>query len=225
MPYPQRGVRAGPNVRHDISYTAELHRKALHLLALVVPIGMAVVGKTWSIYLLVPVGVIALTADILRVKSPYFARMIYLVFGFMMRRDERPPVGGPVAVNGATWVLLSAALLAVVFPIRVAAAAFTMFMVADAAAALVGRRFGKTRWRNSSRTFEGSVAFALAGLIMMGVLPWVAFWVGAVAVAFATVAEIPNGPANDNIRVPFVAATVIFLIERFVLGVDLRLFI
>ncbi len=208
-----------------IPYRAEVVRKLLHLMALVVPLAMALVGKAWALYLLAPLAALALTLDVLRVRSAWWARHIGLVFGFMMRRSEQPPVGGPVAINGATWVLVSALVLTFLFPVRVAAVGFSMFMVADAAAALVGRRWGRTLWGRGPRTVEGSAAFVAVGLAMAALLPGVVFWVGAVAAVVAAAAEAPPGPLDDNIRVPLAAAATIFLLERFVLGIPLELFL
>ena len=210
-----------------ISYRAEVVRKAIHLLALVVPLTMAWLGKTGALALLAPTTVLAFAGDVLRVRSAWFARLIERIFGFMMRAEEQPPVGGPITLNGATWVLLSATSLTVVFPIRIAASAFAMFMLSDAAAALVGRRFGRIHWGRSPRTVEGSLAFLVVGLgIMLLLAPYsgIVFWVGAVSVVAATLAEVPAGPFNDNLRVPMVAAAVIFVLERFVLGVEVGLF-
>lgn len=212
------------DVPAPISYKAEVWRKAIHLVALVVPLGMAVLGKTWALYLLIPATALALTGDVLRVRSAWFARFIQRLLGFMMRHEEVPPVGGPFTINGATWVMLSATLLTIIFPIRIAVAAFVMFMLSDAAAALVGRRFGRTHWGRSNRTVEGSLAFLVVGLIIIALFPNIALWVGAVSVVAAALAEIPSGPFNDNLRVPLVAATLIFLLERFVLGINVSLF-
>ena len=212
------------DVHASITYKAELWRKAIHLVALVVPLGMALVGKAWSLYLLVPTTALALTGDVMRVRSVWFARFIQRSLGFMMRREEVPPVGGPITINGATWVLLSATLLALIFPIRIAVPAFVMFMLSDAAAALIGRRFGRTRWGRSNRTVEGSLAFLAVGLGIIALFPTIAFWVGAVSVVAAALAEVPSGPFNDNLRVPMVTATIIFLLEYFVLGMEVSLF-
>ena len=207
----------------QIPYAAELRRKALHLLALIVPLFMAVVGKD-ALIILIPLTLLALAGDYFRARSKVFARFIRRTFGFMMRKEEIAPVGGPIRINGATWVLITATVLAIIFPARIAAGSFAMFMVSDAAAALVGRRFGQLRWWGTRRTLEGSAAFVATGLIIMAVLPGFTFWVGAVSVLFAALAEAAPGPLNDNIRVPLVAATVIFLLERFALGMDVTLF-
>lgn len=208
----------------QISYSAELKRKALHLLALIVPYFMAVNGKL-SLVVLIPLTLLALLGDYFRARSKVFARFIRRIFGFMMRIEEISPVGGPVLINGATWVLITATLLAIVFPIRIAVTAFVMFMICDAAAALIGRRFGRHRWWNTRRTVEGSLAFVATGFVIVAAIPAITFWIGAVSVLFGAVAEAVPRPLNDNIRVPFVAATIIFLLERFVLGMDVTLFV
>lgn len=209
----------------DIPYSAEVARKALHLLALVVPLFIALTGKETALGVLVPLSLLALAADILRTYSEGFARFIYRAFGFMMRGSERPPAGGPVTFNGATWVLVTATLLTVIFPVRIAVAAFVVFMISDAAAALVGRRYGRHYWGRGPRTVEGSAAFLVTGMIIVALMPGIRFWVGAVSVVAACGAEALPRPFNDNIRVPFVAAIMIALLEWLVLGASVRLFL
>jgi dolichol kinase len=216
---------AGPIKPQEIPYAAELQRKALHLLALVVPFGISLLGKSISLLILIPAALLALAADYFRARSEAFARVVGIIFGSMMRRDEVPTVGGPVSINGATWVLVSAALLAFVFPIRIAVPAFVMFMVCDAAAALVGRKWGRIHWGRSRRTVEGSLAFLVTGLTIMAFFPSIPFWIAAISVICAAIAEAAPRPFNDNIRVPFVAALVIILLEWAVLGRSADLFL
>lgn len=212
---------------HEIPYQAELKRKALHLSALIAPLTIALLGKTWSLMLLLPSATLALSADVLRVRSAPFARFIDRVFGPLMRDEERPPVGGPVSINGATWVLVSSGLLVLLFPVRIAVTAFVMFMIADAAAAVVGRRFGRIHWGRSARTVEGSLAFVGTGLLVMGAFAlsgYVVFWTGALGVLFGCAAEVVPKPFNDNLRVPLATAAVLFMLERFVLYMPVTLF-
>lgn len=199
---------------NEIPYSAELSRKALHLIALVVPIGMALLGRMWSIYILVPCALLAVGADVLRVRSVYFANIIDRVFGFMMRGEERPPVGGKVSINGATWILITAASLSITFPVHLAASAFGMFMISDAAAALVGRRIGRIHWGKSTRTVEGTGAFVVTGIVVMLLIPQISPFVGTAGVIAASIAEIPTRPLNDNIRAPFAAAFVMYAVEN-----------
>lgn len=212
-----------PKAPMQIPYRAELKRKALHVLALIVPYFIAVNGKS-ALVILVPLAVIAVLADYFRTRSEAFARLILRIFGFMMRVEEAASLGGSVKINGATWVLVTATLLTVIFPVYIAVTAFVMAMLADAMAAIIGRRYGSHRWPGAQHTVEGSVAFVATGLLVAAAVPFLTFWVGIVAVLVAAVVEALPGPLDDNIRVPVAAAVTIFALERFVLDAPIALF-
>ncbi len=195
---------------HELAYVDELKRKALHLVALVIPLGIWLAGSTLALAVCASAATLALSADVLRVRSHGFAAFVYRHFGFMMRPEECPPVGGPMVLNGATWVLISATLLVAVFPQDVAVVSFTTFMVADAAAAVIGRRFGRRLWPRTFRTVEGSTAFFVAGLAVVLLFGWTPLWGGVLAVSAGTAAEIPSLPLNDNVRVPLVMGIVLY---------------
>jgi dolichol kinase len=207
-----------------LPFAAELQRKALHLLALVVPLFMHLAGKTTAALVLVPAAALALGADVVRVRHAGFSHFIEHVFGFMMRDAERPRVGDPVSVNGASWVLASAALLTVVFPVHLAAPAFAAFMLADAVAAVVGRRLGRLHWGNTPRTVEGSVGFLAAGVVVLALLIDLPLWALATSAAVGAAAEAAPRPLNDNLRVPFAMAAALFLLGRYALGHPVALF-
>ena len=210
---------------HELPYRDEVKRKALHLAALTVPLVMALLGRTWALAVLVPAALLALAGDALRAYWPPFTQFIRRVVGPLMRADEWQATGATFSINGATWVLLSAVLLTFVFPLDVAVPAFVMFMVSDAAAALVGRRFGRLRWGHGPRTMEGSAAFFVVGLMVMACFPSVPFWVGAAGTACACAAEALPRPLNDNLRVPLVAAAAMALLEGLVLDRTVDLFL
>ncbi len=208
---PEPGVAESTEERHEISYSDEVKRKAVHLLALVIPGVMWLAGETLAFVLLLGTVGLAFAADLLRIRSEGFAGWLYRFFGFMMRPEECSPIGGRLVLNGATWVLLSAAILVAVFPLDVAIVAFTVFMIADAAAALIGRRWGRRRWGTTSRTAEGSTAFFAVGVAVMALFGWTPLWATLATVFAGAAAEIPSRPLNDNIRVPMVMAAVIML--------------
>ena len=199
-----------PSAQPRISYRAEVGRKALHLLALVLPLGAWFVGMPAAALLLAPLAAFALTCDVLRARSAAFNRFIERVFGWMMRAEEKPPMPGPVVINGATWVLTALFLLVVVFPLGAALPAFVAFMTGDAAAALVGRRFGRIRWPRSPRTLEGSAAFFAVAVGVLLALR-VALLPALACALVCTLAEALPGPLNDNLRVPFAGALVLLL--------------
>lgn len=190
----------------DIKFSAELARKALHLLVLVIPITMWHVGRELSIYLLLPAVVLAIGGDVLRWRSARFEALVSRWVGFMMRPSERPEQSRPT-LNGATSILCGSLLAVVFFDARAAAAAIAIFVVGDAAAALFGRRFGKRSIFGGKATVAGSSAFALAGFMVALVIPGLPWIAGAGSALVSGLFEaLPKGQLNDNIVVP-VAAT------------------
>jgi dolichol kinase len=119
---------------------------------------------------------------------------------------------------------VAATLLALVFPLRVAVPIFTMFLVSDAVAALVGRHWGRHHWGSTPRTIEGSAAFLTVGLGVMGGFSALPFALGAVATIVACVAEALPHPGNDNVRAPMVSALAVVVLEWAWLGQSVALF-
>ncbi len=193
-------------------FSAEVRRKLLHIAALILPAGVAVLGRTTALAVLVPGALLAVGADVLRSRSAAFSRLIRRIFGAMMRPDELPPVGGRVIFNGATWMVLSVTLMTALFPARIAVPALVMFMLADAMAALVGRTWGRTPWGFQGRTVEGSLAFVATGLAVMACFP-LTWGVGAAGVLVGAAAEILPRPLNDNLRVPLATGAALVLLE------------
>lgn len=214
-----------PSEPTALPYRAEVKRKMLHVLALVVPLGMWRLGIPEALYALVPLSLLSLGGDVLRAYSSGFNRFIRFAFGPVMRYHELPPCGHGIAINGATWVLISATVLAVVFPLYIAVAIFTMFMVSDAVAALVGRRWGRRYWGGGPRTVEGSVAFLLTGLGVIACFSSIPFISGAAGVTAACIAEAFPRPGNDNLRVPIAGAVVIVIIQSLLVEETIPLFL
>ncbi|MEM1055988.1 MAG: phosphatidate cytidylyltransferase [Bacteroidota bacterium] len=200
-----------------ISYAAELRRKALHLLALAIPAGILFFGREVSLWVLVPLAVIALAADWSRHRITWARTWLHKVFAPLMRPEEIPPFGGRIVFNGATMMCTAAALCVLLFSAPVAALALAIQQTGDAAAALVGRPFGKTRWPGSPKSVEGTVAFALVAALtgwafaaaFDAEVSLAQIAVGAVVAALVEVLPIP---VNDNLRVPLAAALAMLLV-------------
>ena len=193
-----------------IPYADELRRKALHLLALVIPGGMLLLGREAAIAILVPLGLVAMALDWARVRHAGARRVLHRLFAGMMRPEEIPALGEPVKLNGATMMCVAAALCAVTLPVGPAAAGLAMLMVGDGAAAVVGRRVGRHKWPGSPKSVEGTVAMALAAfLVGLAVVAWpgagVTVAACALGAAVAAGVEALPIPINDNFRVPLLA--------------------
>ena len=181
------------------------------------PLGIVMLGREAALWLLVPLAVFAVICDTARLRVRWMHRFINWLFAPIMRPEEQPPFGGPIVLNGATWMCVSAALAALLFPEPIAASALAMLMVGDGAAAVIGRRFGRTRYPFSEKSLEGSVAFFVTGLLAalpFGLIPepGVSAPVLAVGAFMAAFVEALPIPINDNVRVPVVAGATMLLL-------------
>ena len=195
-----------------LPYSGEIARKALHIAAMLLPAGMVLVERGVGLTIL---GVFALTAmwlDRYRLTNPHVSAWLSRNLGFMMRPDERDSHGERVFFNGATWVMITAFLLLLVFPARFAAPGMVIAMIADAGAALVGRKIGRHKWPGTSRTVEGTLAFFVTGALTALLFPGLPFVHRLAAVAVAGVAEIPPLKVNDNVLLPFAAAATLWFL-------------
>ena len=201
-----------------LPYRVELKRKAIHLGALVLPLGMLLLPTPLARTVLTALAVLAVALDVARQRVPAVRDVVVgRVFGWMMRPEELPAEGAPLVFNGAVWMCLSAAACIWLFPPALGAAALSMLMLGDAAAALVGRRFGRTRWPGSLKSVEGSAAYVVAA-VLTGLL--VAQWpgaefgplaVGVGAVVGAALEALPI-PINDNFRVPVLSGLAMMIV-------------
>ncbi len=187
------------------TWKAERGRKLVHLATIVLPLWIWWIPPpwTWRGPLLAFLGV--LVVDVLRLRVPAVAGGFAKRVEPYLRPSER--AGPVVAVHLLTGV---GALLAAIAPRPIAATALAYLAVGDAAAALVGRRFGRRRL--GAKSLEGSLA-CFACCLGLGALALpqhpAAILGGAVA---ATLAEALPLPVDDNLSVPLVGAAVLALL-------------
>jgi dolichol kinase len=110
---------------------------------------------------------LAVSIDILS-KSGHTAaqKFIHGYFGSMLRKHELKK--NKLILNGASWVLISAVLTVLIFPKVIAIVAFMILIVSDISAALIGRKWGKTKL--GKKSLEGTIAFILSGFIVVVVV-------------------------------------------------------
>ena len=161
---------------------------------------------------LVPLTSAALVIEVLRTRSDRVRDLVEKVFGFMMRPEESPPLPAPVRLNGATWVLLTSTILVALFSSTVAATAISIGLIGDAAAALFGRKFGRTTIGTSDKTIEGSLAFVAFTAPLIWIVPGLSLQAGAAGVLTGAIMEALHLPINDNFTVPMAAAVVMTIV-------------
>ncbi len=128
---------------------------------------------------------------------------------------------GPVAhpheahrINSSTWYTTALLIVALMGNMTAAAMAVIVLGLGDPAAAIIGRRFGRTKLING-RSLEGSLAFIAAGglaaFIVLQVFHGELTLFASVAVALAAatagaVAELVSRKIDDNLSIPLATA-------------------
>ena len=174
---------------------AEAQRKAIHLLAAAVPIGLAAgVPRDLVAWGLAALLAIAIAVELARLRvAP--VRVLFLRLTSHLLRDHEH-----AGWSGASWMLAAHLLAVLLFPAATAIAALWAVSTGDAAAALVGRAAGRHRVA-SGKSLEGTAAcflVSLAGALWLAGLPPGAALAGAGAAALA---ELPSRPFDDNLRI------------------------
>ncbi|HYR09506.1 MAG TPA: SEC59/DGK1/VTE5 family protein [Longimicrobium sp.] len=187
----------------------ELARKAIHVSSTAVPLLVWLLPRPVAIALLVPVAVLALAIDVARHRIRPFRYHFLRHTRTMLRHHERH------GLAGATWMALAYAAAAVLFPKPVAVAAMLFNGLGDAAAALVGKRWGRRRttWGKSWEGFAAGLAVDLA----IGVAAWmlapdaVSLGAGVLGALVAATVEFAPLPLDDNVRVTLAGGAGIML--------------
>jgi dolichol kinase len=196
-------------VRDAVDFKAELVRKAIHLVSLSIPIVYFFISKELALSIVVPLTIIFIIADLARYEVPLFSGFFYKLFGFLLRTREVDVKRH--ALNGATFMLISATICITIFPKYIMISSFTVLILADAASAVFGKRFGRHKifpHRNVPKSYEGSLAFLIAGIVAVALTPkvnysMVEYLFGIVGVVVAGFAEVLTYDiVDDNIAIP-----------------------
>ena len=190
-----------PTIEAD--YRIELARKAIHLFSLLIPIVYFFISRSEALTILFPLTAAFLIVDVARFYHHPTADWFYKTFGWLLRSKEQDT--RKKRLNGATHVLLSATLCVLVFPKLITITAFSILIISDSVAALVGRKFGKHVF--FKKTLEGSIAFFLSAIVVVLVAPkaeytYGEYAIGVVASAVGAVIEALSIDVDDNLSIP-----------------------
>lgn len=195
----------------NIDYKAEIARKGIHLSSLSIPVIYYFIDRDLALTILVPITVCFIAVDLLRYYHAPTAHLFYKVFRFMLRKHEQDE--NAKRLNGASNVLIAATVCVIIFPKLIVLSAFSILIVSDTFAALIGRKFGTKRFL--AKSVEGSLAFFLFGLLVVAVTPKleyapIEYLIGAAAVLVGTVVEAGSWKVDDNLSIPFAVGVVMW---------------
>jgi dolichol kinase len=197
------------------SYRQEILRKLVHLTSLWMVAALYVLDRNTCL-LLFFAGILACAAfEILRRGQGRLARILNAAFGITLRQEEK---GASFQPSGAVYVCLAALLCAFLFSREIAMSALAMMLTGDVAAALIGRKFGKTPLLDKS--LEGTAAFfitAVPAALILQKLPGLTALPAPAVIAAALAAAITElvskkARIDDNLAVPVAAGAVLWLL-------------
>jgi len=193
-----------PTDSATIQYRDEVVRKLIHLCSLSIPIIYYFITRSEALIILGIFTFFALVVDLLRFINPGFGKVFHSVFGFLLRKHELDE--NKRNLNGATYVLISALICVLFFPKVIFITAFSVLIISDSSAALIGRKFGKHSFL--SKSLEGTLAFFISGIIVVFFTPkvegvFLEYLIGVIAVAISAIVEnISFGWMDDNLSIP-----------------------
>ena len=187
-----------------IHYKDEVIRKLIHLISLSIPVIYYFISRDWAVLILGILTFAALVIDLGRYFYPAVGKIFYNIFGFLLRKHEVD--SNKKNLNGATYVLISALVCVLIFPKVFFVTAFSVLIISDTLAALIGRKYGKTKFL--SKSFEGTLTFFISASIVVLFTPKVEgrleeYLIGFAAASVGCIVEnISFGFADDNLSIP-----------------------
>ncbi|UCD62796.1 MAG: phosphatidate cytidylyltransferase [Candidatus Zixiibacteriota bacterium] len=190
------------NSDNQISFFHEIVRKTTHMGALVIPGGYYVFSleKTGALAIMIPITLLMIFIDISRLRRwRFWTSFARKIGGALIRHHEMQG-----DFTGASYILISACLTIALFDKPIAIAALAFIIVGDSFAAIIGRRYGRHRYR-PNKTVEGTAGCLLGTLIVAMLLPDILLTVAVGGAVVATVIEAYPFGVDDNIAVPLVS--------------------
>lgn len=163
-------------------------------------------SRGWLVAAAAAFGLAAWTMELMRRRSEDVNDALMRFFGPVAHAEERHKV------NSSTWYITALVLLASLAPPYAAEIGVLVLAVADPAAGLLGRRFGRVRLHNG-RSLEGTLAFfgvgAAASFAWLSLAPLptsTKLALAAVGAGAGALVELGSKRIDDNFSIPVVVS-------------------
>jgi len=176
-----------------ISLKNEIVRKTIHLSSIIIPIFLLLYGKELTLLYLLPITIVFIILDILRISTKRFKSLYDYFFISITRSNESKKL------TGASYVFLSSLLIIFFFSENIAAISLFIMIISDTIAAIFGRIYGTIKIRN--KTLEGSLAFFISSSIIILFSIDINLYLAFMSILIATLTELYS-PIDDNLSVP-----------------------
>ena len=188
-----------------LSFKQELLRKAIHACNSIIAFSLFFLDQN-DVLLIVAIGTILIVVfDFLRIYTKQVQRIYNFLFKEVTRDFESH------RLTGASYVMIGALIVLSIFESRICIPALLIMSFSDSAAAIIGKKYGKTKIFN--KTLEGSLAFLFTSfVIVIFFIPDIDFTFSIIAIIASTIVELmPKSNLDDNLLIPIVSAFIISL--------------
>jgi dolichol kinase len=185
---------------------SELRRKIFHEIGLLIPINYYIFfDKKDAIFGMSILVLLFVFIEFLRLRYNFGTEFIPKVVGKTVRDYEE------VDLSAATYFIISSFFAVLLFEKYIAIAAITYNSIGDFFSAMIGKKFGNTKYMGGKKSLEGSfacfISCFLVGLLILN--PFLAMS-GALAATFAEGYLIK---VNDNLSIPIISGIVLTLVS------------
>ena len=186
------------------SYKREVLRKIIHFSSSVFAFMLLFFGREICLPLFIIIAILFFVADFLRLKNQHVQNIYNIFFDVVTRNAEKN------RMTGASYVLLSIALVTLLFDVKIAVASLLIMSFADPVASLMGRAFGNFIILN--KTLEGSISFFIVSVIVLSGFGFSSETILYVSI-FCTLIELISNKVkiDDNLLVPLSSAILLFI--------------
>lgn len=197
----------------NVNYKIEYIRKGIHFCSLSIPVIYFFIDKSTALTILIPITSLFVISDLARYYSKTAANLFYKYFGWLLRNHEID--NQKKRLNGASNILISAIICIIIFPKLLTVTAFSVLIISDSLAALIGRKYGKHKFLK--KTLEGTLAFILGGTIVILFTPKVSYVfpeyiIASLGVVVGGIFEALSITIDDNITIPISIAITIWIL-------------
>jgi len=185
----------------------EYKRKLIHVFNLIIPLSyLYVFPEKWQIIkVLTSLMILFILTDIFRHKIGWIQSIFKYFFNSMLRSHEMDG-----KLTGATWVIIGAVITITLFSKPVAIIALIFMSLGDAAAGLIGLRFGKHKI--GDKTWEGFFGGLIICIIIALNFPYLPLMVSLIGAISAMILELIPIPLDDNFIIPLGSGAIMMML-------------
>lgn len=201
------------------TFKHELFRKTIHISSSAIPIGYYFLEKKLVLEILLPITSLMLVIELLKYKWDFLYNLYVKLFKGMLREYEFDRK--VFRINGASWVFIGDIICIIIFPKFVAITGMLLLSLADSLSAIVGQVFAK-KYYSKNRSYLGSATFLIIGIIIVLITPKffyipLEYYIGFIAVIITTLVDAISLPVDDNLVIPIISSSVLYLLYLLIL--------